>query len=185
MSKAVKLMELEAIREEFAGIQNMVVIGVNKLDCAADSQLRAVLRKKKIKVRRVKNSMARKVFAEHGLGVNKDDSYFTGTTMYAWSTVKDGAVSELCRAVDTEVNGAKTAATYKNKLVLKGAFAEGQPVAFELAKKMPTRAEAIANVLGLILSPASKIAGQILAPGANLASQLKTISEKEKASAEA
>lgn len=183
MSKAVKLMELEAIRAEFAGVQNMVVLSVGKLDCAADSHLRATMRKKKIKVRRVKNSMARKVFAEHGLGAKADSPYFAGTTMYAWSTVADSAVSELARAIDTEVNGPKTGVAYKNKLTIKGAFAEGQPVSFDIAKKMPTRIEAIGHVLSLILSPASRIAGQILAPGAILASQIKTISEKETAPA--
>ncbi len=66
MSKAVKLMELDAIREEFKGVQDMVVIGVNKLDCAADTLMRSNLRKKKIRLRRVKNSMAKKVFSSKG-----------------------------------------------------------------------------------------------------------------------
>jgi ribosomal protein L10 len=127
--------------------------------------------------------MAKKVFSEQGLAVKADNPYFAGTTMYAYSSAQGTAISELCRTIDTEVNGAKTAANYKDKIVIKGAFAEGQPVAFDIAKKMPTRVEAIANVLGLILSPARRIAGQLLAPGANLAAQIKTISEKEKAGA--
>lgn len=45
MSKVVKTMELEAIRKEFAGVKDMVVMGVGKLDCTADQQFRANLRK--------------------------------------------------------------------------------------------------------------------------------------------
>ena len=60
MSKVVKTMELEAIRKEFAGVKDMVVMGVGKLDCTADQQFRANLRKKMVRVKRIKNSMARK-----------------------------------------------------------------------------------------------------------------------------
>ena len=58
-----------------------------------------------------------------------------------------------------------------------GALADGQPVSFEQALKMPTRAEAVARVVSLILSPASRLASQLKAPGANLASQIKSLSE--------
>ena len=38
-------------------------------------------------------------------------------------------------------------------------------------------AEAVARVVSLILSPASRLASQLKAPGANLASQIKSLSE--------
>lgn len=183
MSKSVKLMELEAIRKDFAGVQDMVVLSVGKLSCTSDQQFRAVLRKKKIRVKRVKNSMARKVLVEQGIQISSDSPYFAGTSLYAWSTVPGTAVSELCRAIDAELSGKQTAELYKDKLTLKGAIAEGQPISFDIAKKMPTRLEAIANVVGMVLAPASRIVSQIKAPGANLASQIKTISEKETAAA--
>jgi hypothetical protein len=63
-------------------------------------------------------------------------------------------------------------------VVIKGAIADGQPVTFEQAVKMPTRLEAIANVIGMALSPASRLVSQITAPAARVASQVKTISEK-------
>ena len=44
---------------------------------------------------------------------------------------------------------------------------------------MPTRVEAVGNVIMLALSPARRLAGQILGPGAALASQVKQVGEKK------
>ena len=43
---------------------------------------------------------------------------------------------------------------------------------------MPTRTQAIGRVVGLALSPASRLIGQLKAPGANISGQLKTLSER-------
>jgi ribosomal protein L10 len=61
---------------------------------------------------------------------------------------------------------------------VKGALADGQPVTFEQALKMPTRLEAIGRVVSLAMAPAARLVSQIKAPGANLASQIKSLSEK-------
>jgi ribosomal protein L10 len=50
----------------------------------------------------------------------------------------------------------------------------------EQVSKMPTREEAIRNVLAAILSPARKLAGAIKGPGGKLGAILKTIEEKAK-----
>ena len=68
---------------------------------------------------------------------------------------------------------------------IKGAVAEGQLVPFDIAKKMPTREEALAAVLSAILGPASQIAGCLTGPAAQVASQIKTISEKKEEGAPA
>jgi hypothetical protein len=46
---------------------------------------------------------------------------------------------------------------------------------------MPTREEAIAGIVAMILGPGSAIAGCLTGPAAQVASQIKTISEKEPA----
>ena len=50
---------------------------------------------------------------------------------------------------------------------------------------MPTRLEAIGEVIGMILGPAQTIAAQLIGPASELASQLKTISEKKEEAAPA
>lgn len=174
MSKTVKNMQIAALKGELGSTRDYVVMGINKLDNDANGMLRTNLRKKKIRLRVVKNSLVRRVFADMGMNVKADSPLFTGMTLLAFG---GGSVSELSREVESELKSPKNAGTYKDKLTLKGAFADGQPLSFEQALKMPTRAEAIARVAALILSPASRLASQIKAPGANLASQIKSLSE--------
>ena len=44
---------------------------------------------------------------------------------------------------------------------------------------MPTRLEAIGEIIGMILGPASAIAGCLTGPGAQVASQIATIADKK------
>jgi large subunit ribosomal protein L10 len=67
----------------------------------------------------------------------------------------------------------------KEKIRVKKAVSEGQAVPFEQALKMPSRSEAIGQVLALLLSPGARLAGQLRGPGGLVAGQIKTISEKK------
>jgi large subunit ribosomal protein L10 len=176
MSKVIKQMEMTALRESFGNVRDLVVLSIKGLNCVHDGQFRAALRKKKVRLKVVKNSLTRKVFGEIGLKVPDDSPFWTGPTAMAWG---GDSIAELSQAIDGELKGAKTATLYKDKIVVKGAIADGLPVSFDKALKMPTRAEAIARVVMLALAPASQLVGQIKAAGANLASQIKTLSEKK------
>ena len=70
---------------------------------------------------------------------------------------------------------------YKDKVTIKGAIVEGQPMPFEQALTMPTREEAIAQIIAMIVAPGSAIAGCLTGPASQVASQIKSISEKEPA----
>ena len=177
MSKVIKQMQMDAIRQTFDGVRDMVVLSVQKLDCHADYSLRATLRKKNVKMMVLKNSLARRVLTDLGLQIPADSKYWAGPTTFVWSAT-GASIAEVSRALETELKNPKTAPIYKDKVVVKGAVAEGAPVTFDQAVKMPTRQEAIATILQAILSPGSNIAGCLTAPGAQLASQIKTISEK-------
>jgi large subunit ribosomal protein L10 len=176
MSKVIKQMEMTALRESFEKVRDLVVLSIQGLDCVKDGQFRAALRKKKVSLKVVKNSLTRKVFGEIGLKVPDDSPFWTGPTALAWGT---DSIAELSQAIDGELKAPKTAPLYKDKVVIKGAIADGQPLSFEKALKMPTRAGAIAHVAMLALAPASRLVSQLKAPGANLASQLKSLSEKK------
>ena len=176
MSKVIKQMEMDALKDTFKDVRDLVVLSIKGLDCIADHQFRAALRKKNVRLKVVKNSLTRRVFGELGLNVGDDSPYWTGPTALAWGA---GSVAELSRAVDGELKAPKTAAQYKDKVVVKGAVADGQPVPFDRALKMPTRIEAIARVVSLALAPASRLVSQLKGPGAALASQIKTLAEKK------
>src|SRR5258708_8206151 len=156
MSKVIKQMEMDALKKDFSGVRDLVVLSITRLDCHADQAFRAILRKKNIRLKVVKNSLTRKVFGEMGLGVPDDSPDWTGPTAGAWGGT---SIAELSKAIDAELKGAKTAATYKEKVFVKGAVSDGQVVPFDAALKMPTRAEAIGAVLAALLGPASGIIG--------------------------
>ena len=177
MSKVIKQMESDALRETFQNVRDAVVLSIQRLNCQLDGALRATLRKKNIRMKVVKNSLARRVFDDIGLKIPKDSGYWIGSTFMAWGA---GSLAELSRTLDEQLKDlVKKNAKLKDKLKIKGAISEGAPIAFDLALKMPTRAEAIGRVVNLALAPASRLLSQIKAPGANLAAQVKTVSEKK------
>jgi len=176
MSKAVKKMEMDALRQTFQGVRDLVVLSVKGLSAQGEHGLRSTLRKKNIRLRVIKNSLTRRVFNEMGLQIQDDSPYWAGPTCLAWGS---GSIAELSRALDAELTDAKKAAQYKDKIKVKGAVADGIPVTFDLAKKMPTRSEAIGRVVTLALSPASRIVGQILGPASRVAGQINTVRDKE------
>jgi large subunit ribosomal protein L10 len=182
MSKAIKNMEMTAIKGSFQGVREMVVLSIKGLDCHADHALRSTLRKKNIRLQVVKNTLTRRVLSELGLKVPADSPYWQGPTTLAWGA---GSIAELSRTIDAELSGAKTKAKYKDKVFVKGAIFDGEPVSFDQALKMPTRAEALARVIGLALAPASRLISQIKGPAASVASQIKQIAEKKEEAAPA
>jgi large subunit ribosomal protein L10 len=177
MSKAIKQMQMDDIRRKFDGVRDMVVLSIKGLDCQGDYALRATLRKKNVKMMVLKNSLARRVFGEIGINIPADSKFWEGPSTYVWGA-SGTSIAEVSRAIDGEVKNPKTAAKYKDTVKVKGAVAEGETLTFEEAKKRPTREEAIAAILGAILSPGSSIAGCLTGPAAQVASQIKTISEK-------
>jgi large subunit ribosomal protein L10 len=166
MSKQIKQMEMDLLGKTFRDVRDLVVLGITKMSAQDNFQLRRNLRKKKISVQVVKNSLTRRVFGEMGM---KADGFWSGPTAVAWG---GSSLAELSRELDTLLK--------KNKNVtFKGAFAEGQEVSFDQAIKMPTRAEAIGRVISLALSPAARLLGQISGPAGSVASQIKSIAEKK------
>jgi len=176
MSKVIKQMQMDALKGTFRDVRDLVVLSIRGLAAQADNQLRAALRKKNVRLQMVKNSFTRRVFGELGLNVPADSPYWTGTTVLAWGAT---SVSELSRSIDTELRAPKTAAQYRDRVTVKGAIVDGQPIPFADALKMPTRAEAIGRVVSLAMSAASRLVGQILGPAGGVAGQIKTKSEEK------
>jgi len=176
MSKVIKQMQMDSIKKTFASVRDLVVLNIKGLDCQADTTLRAILRKKKIRVQIIKNSLTRKVFGELGLTISPESPIWKEATALVWG---EGSIAEICRTVEGELKAPKTAPIYKDKVRVKGAVAEGQEVTFEQALKMPTRQEAIADLLGTILGPGSAVVGCLLGSASQVVSQIQQISEKK------
>jgi large subunit ribosomal protein L10 len=175
MSKQVKQMQMDVLAKTFRDVKDMVFLSTNAIDSLTDNKVRLGLRKKNISLLMVKNSLARRVFND--LGVKPGDEAWAGTTVVAWGAE---SVKDLSREVETAL---LKDAKFKDKVKVKTAVAEGQPVPFARALTMPTRKEAIGEIIGMILGPAASIAGCLTGPAAQVASQIQTISEKKEGEA--
>jgi large subunit ribosomal protein L10 len=171
MSKLIKQLEMDAMKHTFKDVRDLVVLSISGVDSQADNRMRLSLRKKSIQLQVVKNSLARRVFDDIGIKVSPESPYWGGSTVMAWGA---NSIAELSRAIDAEVQDLfKKNPKLKDRVQFKGAIAEGLPITFQQAKDMPTRAEAIGTIIGMILGPGSQIASQLVGPASQLASQIE------------
>ena len=123
------------------------------------------MRKKSIRVRALKNSLARRVFSEMGMdGLSR---YLEGPSVLVWGG--DG-VAELAKEVSTQVKTLK-------KPEIKGGAVDGVvigPNQVEDITKLPSREALIGRVVSLALAPVQRIVALANAPAGNLMGQLKT-----------
>lgn len=181
MSKLVKSLEYAALEKTFTGVRSMLLITPTKVDAALDINFRKTLRDQKISVKMVKNSLTRKIFDAQGVTV--DAKHWAGTTLVAWG---GDSIKGLSKAVDTLIKAIeKKDPKAKDKLTVKAAVADGQTVSMKMAMEMPTRLEAIGEIMAMILGPASEIAAALTGPASQIASQLTTLAERKEDAAPA
>ena len=175
MSKIVKQMEYTALEATFKGVRDLLLIVPTKVDSGLDFNFRKQLRDKKVRVQMVKNTLAQRVFGAQGVTV--DAKVWGGTTLVAWG---GDSIKGLSQAVNTLIKEIeKKDPKAKDKFVVKAAVADGVPVTLDQALKMPTRLEAIGEILGMILGPGSAIAACLTAIGAQLAGQIATLADRK------
>jgi large subunit ribosomal protein L10 len=175
MSKEVKQMEFTALERTFSGVRDLVLLSPSKIDSGTEYTFRKQLREKKVRVQMVKNSLARRVFEAQG--VKLDDKVWIGTTLVAWGA---DSIKDLSKAVDGLIKDIeKKDPKQKDKLKVKTAVADGQPVPMATALTMPTRLEAIGEIVAMILGPASSIVAALAGPGGQVASQIATIADRK------
>ena len=171
MSKQVKQMQMDVLAQTFRGVKDMVFLSVQGVDATTDNKVRLGLRKKNVSLLMVKNSLLRRVFND--LGLKPGDDLWAGPTLVAWGAE---SVKDLSREVEAAL---LKDARFKDKVKVKTALAEGQPVPFAQALTMPTRKEAIGEIVAAMLGAAGSIAAALTGPAAQVASQIQTLSEKK------
>jgi ribosomal protein L10 len=171
MSKAVKQLELDDLRKTFNGVKDYVLLEPVKLDSAAEYTFRKTLRGKSVRVKLVRNSYAKKVFAE--LGVQAPA--LAGPTLVCWGGDSPKA---LGTAVDTAVKESKKDPKAPDKFKERTGIVEGAPMPLKDMMNVPTRLEAIGEIIAAVTGPGSAIAGALTGPATQLAGILKAIEEK-------
>jgi large subunit ribosomal protein L10 len=159
MSKPVKDMIASEYTRRFEGVTGAVVVEIRGLDAKATMSMRGSLLEKGIKVTIVKNALARRTFK--GGPLASLEKALKGPS--AMLTGAENAII-VARAI-------VKAAEAEKKIVLKGAIFDGEYYDGDAGVKklgsFPTREEAQAKVVTLVLSPARNIMGCV-----------KTIQEK-------
>ena len=168
MSKYVKEMMMDQLKSELDGTRSVLILDFKGLDAVAENQLRLSLRRKSIRMRALKNTLARRVFDDLGLG---DLSRFLeGPSVAVWGG--DG-VAELAKEISDQVKKLK-------KPEIKGGAVDGVVIGAEAVEditKLPSREALIARVVNLALSPAQRVVSLANAPASGLLGQLQTMSE--------
>lgn len=172
MSKKIKELELNALRATFQGVKDFVILEPIKMDSGAEYEFRKKLRSQKVRARQVKNTFAKKVLAENGVNL---DNVWSGPTVLCWG---GDSVKGLANSVDTAVKETKKDPKAPDKIKVKTAVADGQAVTLDVAKNMPTRLEAIGEIVSALTSAGANLAGCLTGPATQLAGILKAIEEK-------
>jgi large subunit ribosomal protein L10 len=174
MSKYVKELMMDQLKTELGGARSVLILDFKGLDAVSENRLRLDLRKKKIRMRALKNTLAHRVFTDAGLeGLGR---FLTGPSVAVWGG--DG-VAELAKEVSDRVKKLK-------KPEIKGGAVDGVvigPTQVEVITKLPSREALIARVVGLALAPAQRVMGLATAPASSLLGQIKTLAEPKEGEA--
>jgi large subunit ribosomal protein L10 len=179
MSKAMKDMLVDDLKGRLVGVGDVIVVSLGKLDAQKTTLLRQTLRKKRIHLHLVKNSLARRAMSGTPLAPALERA--EGMLAIAWGGED---VVDLAKELD-RLQGVKDFEGFECRCgALDGARLEAADV--KSVAKWPSRAEQLSILSGQISSLGSTISGQILSAGGTLAGQLKSRCEDlEKAEAAA
>lgn len=169
MSKPVKEMMMRQYRETFADVNDALLVDIRGIEANDNRDLRADLAKKQIRITVVKNHLARKVFADGALAPITELIDGPTAMVYGGESVVDVARAIIDHAKKLE------------NLEVKGALMEGTVFqADEVVRlsQFPTRVEAQAEIVQLLISPAAQIIGAATSAGHDIAGVLSSMIEK-------
>lgn len=170
MSKPVKEMLIRDYQDRLGDTSDALVVSIRGVSANDNNKLRQELASKDIRITVVRNNLHKHAFGETALGNLGPVMKGPTALAYGAETVVDVAreLVKWAREIEhLELKGA----------VLDGELFEGKE-GVERLSKFPTRDEAIAQTVTLILSPARNLVGAVKGPGSALASVVKSIEEK-------
>jgi large subunit ribosomal protein L10 len=172
MSKYVKNLISDHLRQRLHGVDDALLVSVLGLDANATHRLRTELQARDVHLLVVKNSLAARATA--GTPLSGMFEGLTGTAAICWG-------SEDIVSLAKEITRLAKDEQYA-PFGLRGGLMEGQRLSSgEVAEvsKWPSRREQLSILLGQILSPGANLASQLTSPAASLASQIETRAEQD------
>jgi len=173
MSKRVKSLVERDIGNRLKDVEAVAVISPRGINAIKNNQIRRKLRAQGLRMTVVKNTLAKRVTAKSKIvGFEK---LLEGPSAVIYGK---GSMSAVARLLMEEKKA-------DDKIELRGIFFDGEiyvgEKGVEQVSKLPTREEAIGQIVALLLSPGKNLAGAIKGPAGKLAGIVKAIEEKAKA----
>ncbi len=169
MSKPIKNLIVDTYKKKFDGLTGAVVIDVRGVTSNDNNNLRAHLAKDGVKITVIKNSLAK--------------SAFNKTVMEGINGILDGS-NALVYGGESVVQVARVLIEKLKTLPnvqFKGAIMDGEtfgPKQIEALSKYPTKAEAQAQVIQIVLSAAGQLIGAITGIGGQILSIIEQVEKK-------
>lgn len=178
MSKFVKDLVTGYLKQELDGVEELLLVNVVGLSANDATRLRQQLREKDIRLRVVKNSLARRATEGTALAAAFEGS--TGSIAMVWGSTD---IVALAKEV-VKLAGDKDFEQFEARGgVMDGAALSADEV--NGISKWPSREEQLSILSGQILAPGANLVAQLTSCGGALASQIKQKSEGDEPEGEA
>lgn len=172
MSKYVKELLSDTVRQRLDGVQELVLVSVAGMTANRAHRLRMELRGKNMQLLVIKNSLARRAVA--GTALAPAFEGIDGPAAIVWGGTD---IVDVAKEV-TRLAGDKQFEPF----VPRGGVMDGSPLSSDEVKavsKWPSREEQLSLLVGQILGPGGRLASQLISAGGILAGQIKELAEKE------
>ncbi len=170
MSKYVKNLISDHLRQRLQHVEDALLVNVVGLDANANNRLRTELQSKDINLMVVKNSLAAR--ATEGTPLAPLFEGLTGTAAICWGSQD---IVSLAKQVVQLAQDAEFEAFETRCGLMDGELLDSEKVAE--VSKWPSRVEQLSLLSGQILSPGANLASQLTGPGGALASQIEQIAK--------
>jgi large subunit ribosomal protein L10 len=171
MSKKVKNLITRELGEKFKGVDSVAVINPRGINATKNNQIRRKLREKGVRMTVVKNTLAKRA-VEDGSKLKGFDALLDGPSAVIYG---EASIATIARMILDEKKA-------DEKIELRGIFFDGEVYVgdkgVEQVSKLPTREEAIGQVVALILAPGQRLGGIFMGQAGKVAALIKAVEER-------
>lgn len=179
MSKQVKELLSRDLQNRLEGVDSVAVLNPRGITATQTNNLRRKLHENNLRMTVVRNNLVRRVINQTDSPLKGVEALLDGPTAMVYG---EASISQIARILLEQKKE-------NEALELRGVFFDGDVFpgeeGVEKVSKMPTREEAIGNILGAILGPGRKLAAALKGPGGTVGAVLKSIQEKQESGGEA
>jgi large subunit ribosomal protein L10 len=169
-----KIELVEEYAEKFKGSKSIFLADFSGIDVANTTELRRSFRAANVEYCVLKNTLAKRSF--ENAGIEGVDEMLKGMTAFAFTDADPVAPVKVINDFNKKLK------KEQSNLVIKGCVFEGQilgPEQADALAKLPTRDVLLAQFIGMLQSPLSKLLGALQGTGQKLAGVLEEVKKQK------